>query len=206
VKAKQPGHRKTAVQWPYTSFVSLADGFLIAYACAPDAGIGPALFNIGHAVELYLKAILLKANPKTDASKSGHNIEKLLAKVQAMHPSLLSGYTLRKSAADKWLHNPVMPNAPDSDYDHYRHHMELYWISRFLADTKYLFASHKTIKGGFAIIYCSLNEYWQPFFREIRQHLGIPNPQSGPDVLADAVANAEIPEYARAYLRKIVYS
>jgi hypothetical protein len=74
---------------------TLADGFLIAYACSPHAGMGAGLFNIGHAVELYLKAVLRKANPNVDVSNYGHKIEKLLASVQTTHPSLLSGYVLR---------------------------------------------------------------------------------------------------------------
>jgi HEPN domain-containing protein len=196
-------HKRPApVQWGYQSFVWLADEFLISYACAPNAGKA-ALFNIGHAVELYLKAVLVKANSKKDVSDYGHNIEELLTVVQSSHAPLLSRYVLKKGAF-KWLHNTIAPEGHDADYEHYRNHQELYWLSRYLVDTKYLFASHRQIKGSFALIYCSLNEYWQPFFREIRQHLGIPNSESGPDVLAIAARDSETPPYARKYLSKML--
>ena len=186
-------------QWGYGSFVHLADQFLVSYACSAHAGTTAGLFIVGHAAELYLKAVMVKAKPKVDVSTHGHNVAALLTKVQATQSNLLAGYTLRESAADKWLHNPIMPQVPDPDYDHFQKHVELYWISRYLADTKYLFASHKNITQGFGIAICSLNEYWQPFFFELRRHLGIPNQETGPDLLANAVANPAVPFFARNY-------
>lgn len=194
------------MQMGHKSFVDVGNQFLISYACAPHAGMAAGLFNVGHAVELYLKATILKVRPNTDASSYGHRIERLLKDVQAAAPLLLSNYTVRPEAADKWLLNPVGPRASgvDPDYDHYIQNNELYWVSRHLQDTKYLFASHKAIRGSFAIIYAGLNEYWQPFFREIRQHLGLPSPEWKPDRLEQAVSNRAIPGYARDYLAKIV--
>lgn len=194
------------MQMDSLAFVDVGDQFLITYACASHAGMAACLFNVGHAVELYLKAVILKAQPHTDVSKYGHNIKRLLTDVQAAVPSILPNYTLRSSAADKWLLNPVGPNGfgIDPDYDHYIYNIELYWISRFLVDTKYLFASHKAIKGSFLIFFTARNEYWQPFFREIRSYLGLPDPTRHYDRLVEAVNNPAIPRAAREYLSKVV--
>jgi hypothetical protein len=51
--------------------------------------------------------------------------------------------------------------------------------------------------------YMSLNEYWQPFFREIRKFLDLPN-SGDRDRLTAAVANPGIPFTERQYLKKIV--
>lgn len=188
------------------SFVDVGDQFLIAYACSTWAGPAARLFTIGHAAELYLKAALLKLQPAADVTKFGHKIEDLLEKLQALSPSLLTGYNLRKSAADKWLLNPVGPEAfgIDPDYDHYVYNIELYWVSRYLGDTKYLLASHKAIKRSFAVTSAGLNDYWQPFFREIRNFLGLPDPSQGNDRLANAANSENFPPQVREYLRKIV--
>jgi hypothetical protein len=116
------------------------DEFLITYACIGHLGWRAGFFNLGHSVELYLKAAMRKAQPNIDVSRYGHDIERLLRDVQAAAPPLLSNYVLRKSAADKYLLNPTGATnfRIDPDYDHYHHHMELYWISRYLMDTKYV--------------------------------------------------------------------
>lgn len=188
------------------SFVDVGDQFLIAYACSSWAGPAVHLFTIGHAAELYLKAALLKIQPGTDVTKFGHKIGDLLAKLQSYSPSLLAAYTLRKSAADKWLLNPVGPESfgIDPDYDHYVNNMELYWVSRYLADTKYLLASHKAAIKSFVVVSTGLNEYWQPFFRELRNFLGLPDPAHGHDRLANAATSENFPAQARKFLEKIV--
>ena len=43
-----------------------------------------------HAVELYLKAVLVNEESETDVSEYGHSIKDLLANVQATHPANLS--------------------------------------------------------------------------------------------------------------------
>jgi hypothetical protein len=196
--------KRTIIQWPYGSFVHIADEFLISYACSPWTPAA-SLFLVGHAAELYLKAVLVKSKPTVDAASHGHKIEKLLDTVQSLHPGLLREYTLRKSAAHRWMHSwQIAPSAPDSDYDHFRQHMELYWVSRYLADTKYFGASYLQIDKGFALILQPLNPYWQQFFFEIRRHLGVPNPETQPDKIAQAIADTGFPPYAKVYLSRLV--
>lgn len=189
-----------------SSFVDVGDQFLIAYACSTWAGPAALLFTIGHAAELYLKAALLKQQPTADATKFGHKVEDLLAKVQSSSPSLLVNYTLRKSVADKWLLYPVGPESfgIDPDYDHYANNMELYWVSRYLADTKYLLASHRSVKGSFLVTSAGLNNYWQPFFRELRNFLGLPDSAQSNDRLANAANSENFPPQVREFLRKMV--
>lgn len=45
------------------SFVHLAHEFLISYACSAQVGGFPGLFIVGHAAELYLKAVMVRAEP-----------------------------------------------------------------------------------------------------------------------------------------------
>jgi len=93
----------------------------------------------------------------------------------------------------------------DPDFKHYSLNIELYWISRHLMDTKYLFASHKgkLARAHITLAICGLNEYWQPFFRELRGFL-----ESGGVVLGNrlnrALLNGNMPEGGRRYLKAIV--
>lgn len=196
------------MQFDESAFTDLGNQFLISYACSSWAGPFANLFNVGHAVELYLKAVVRRISPATDVSTYRHDVGRLLSDVQDRAAPLLSTYRLRQSAADAWLLNPIQPNGfgIDANFDHYSAHNELYWISRYLMDTKYLFASQKgdLAKNSFICVVMGLNEYWQPFFKELRQFLIAGARPRAPDRLELAVTNQALPLVAREYLRRII--
>ena len=57
---------------------SLADQFLVAYACtAAVEASAAALFNVGHAAELYLKAVMCDLVPTCDVATYKHDLAAL---------------------------------------------------------------------------------------------------------------------------------
>lgn len=195
-------------QFDESAFADLGNQFLISYACSSWAGPIANLFSVGHAVELYLKAVVRRISPEIDVSTYRHDVRRLLSDVQEKAAPLLSTYRLKQSAADAWLLNPIQPIGlgVDADFDHYSTHSELYWISRYLMDTKYLFASQKgdLAKSPFAFVVMGRNEYWQPFFKELRQFFIAGASARTPDRLELVVANQAVPLEAREYLRRII--
>ena len=188
------------------SLAQLADRFLVAYACTSsvEASVA-ALFNVGHAAELYLKAVMCAIDPSCDVLGYNHELGKLLNDVQAKDARLLRGYLLRQRAADRYLLNVDLPaNAKhDPDYDHFNEHRELYWVSRYLADTKYLFAAHKKLHGkSFSIMIVGLNEYWQPFFKELRDFLRSQGVSLSPSLLK-AAASPNMSALPQTYLKAL---
>lgn len=188
-------------------FADIGDQFLIAYACTSGVEASFAsLFNVGHAAELYLKSALLHSMPSTDVSTYRHNVASLLRDVQSANPSLLRTYILHDRVAERWVVNPKYSegDTTDPDFEHYNLNIELYWISRHLMDTKYLFASHKgkLARAHIALTICGLNEYWQPFFKELREFLMHGGVALG-DRLTRATRSANMPESGRRYLRGI---
>lgn len=186
------------------NLAALADQFLVAYACTSSVEASTAaLFNVGHAAELYLKAVICLLDPACDISSYKHNVAMLLRNIQKREPSLLSRYALRQRAIDKYLTNVDLPPEArnDPDYDHFNHNRELYWVSTYLMDTKYLFASHGPRLSGksFTLMILGLNAYWQPFFKELRAYL-----RSNSVVLSknleQVLSNPNLPASAQRYL------
>ena len=75
----------------WRSFVIPADEWLVNYSVISTVGFMPilsvALFSIGQAVELYLKASMAKITGNSSAAiKYGHNIAKLLEDCQGIDP------------------------------------------------------------------------------------------------------------------------
>lgn len=189
------------------NLVAVADQFLVAYACTSSVeASSAALFNVGHATELYLKAVMCLLDPGGDIFKYQHNLARLLQDIQDKDPDLLSEYSLRRRAIDLYLTNVDLPEAAkeDPDYTHFNEHREWYWVSTYLMDTKYLFAAHgpKLIGKSFAIMILGLNEYWQQFFKLLRIYLRSHGVEIS-DSLLNAAANPNMPPMAQAYLRAL---
>ena len=158
------------------AFADLADQFLVAYVSVSvfEASTA-ALFNVGHAVELYLKAAHCAHAADARVESYGHDVQRLLNDLRSKEPELLAEYALRPGAIRKYVTCADLPAAAavDPDYLHFNQNRELYWIATFLAETKYLFASPgKRLKGrDFVVFIFGLNEYWLPFFRQLRAYL-----------------------------------
>lgn len=181
----------------------LGDQWLLGYLHLPGSAAPVPLFSVGHAVELYLKAVFLKHDPKLDVRKKGHRIDKMLSEIRVSHPPLLASYELRDSAYAKFnLSSPLPISAVvDPDYEHFIRHQELYWVARHLADIKYLGTIHNNLSPNFAVACMPANPYWANFFREIREHLGWPEVGMWADHIG-AAAGA-LPSQAIPFLRAL---
>ncbi len=167
---------KDEIKWK--NFVMLWDEFLIAYSRLDSSTLSVTLFTIWHAVELYLKAVLLKINPKYPIHSGGwHNIFKFIEDIKKFEPTLLSKYDLQNNICEKYMNWWLMPLSEKGqlNYQNYITNQELYWISKYLVDIKYLWASHKKLPDTFSIFIRSCNPYWIEFFLELRSFLNWPD-------------------------------
>jgi hypothetical protein len=158
----------------WQSLASLGDQFLLAYAqCTTNTPVA-TLFNVGHAAELYLKALALQVNPSKSPSSYGHDVSSLLD--LAHSEKLLLEYEVHSRVRDrimkKWPH-PIEA-MHDPDFQSYVSHQELYWVAFYLGDVKYLGAKHLRAPETFGIMVMTRNPYWVSFFRQLRRHLNWP--------------------------------
>jgi hypothetical protein len=141
---------------------------------------------------------------RTATNDNKHDLAALLRDVQAREPSLLTEYALRQRAIDLYLTNVNLPEEArsDPDYDHFNKHREWYWVSIYLMDTKYLFAAHgrKLAAKSFVVMVGGLNDYWQPFFTQLRAHLRSRGVRLSQHLLR-ASANPHVPLQVQVYLR-----
>jgi hypothetical protein len=174
----------------WQDFAMLGDEFLVGYSRL-DSGIVPvSLFTIGHAVELYLKATVLKIDPSFNVRRLGHRVGDTIQTIRTLDAALLANYQLRPAVYTKFMNGNLIPMAAaaDPDYEHYIANQELYWISRHLADLKYLGTIHNTLPNTFAIMVRPCNPYWLTFFNELRDFLGWPIAGAFDDNVATAIA------------------
>ena len=76
-------------------FASTADEFIVAYS-TPPVLVPVKLFEIGHAVELYLKASYISMTGDVDKAMTfGHGIARILSACKAIDPSFMARYDLR---------------------------------------------------------------------------------------------------------------
>jgi hypothetical protein len=135
------------------------------------------MFHAGHAMELYLKAVYLKHQPGMNITKLGHRIGDMINTLKQDHPGFLPSVTLRSGVSTKFLSGRFAPLGDvlnDPDYAHFVEHQELYWVSQYLADLKYLGTVHMSLPSAFGIVCRSVNPYWACLYGEVRTHLGWP--------------------------------
>ncbi len=165
-----------ASEW--RAFHRTADEWLINYSILPVGSSLTAvqLFSVGHALELYLKAVNSKLTGNIDdAVKFGHKVVAIWNDCKNRDPKFLPAYELRASVlARNLLDSNDYMTLPQSDVFHFLEYQELYIVSKHLADLKYLGAPLKSVKGAYALTYVFPNPMWAFLFREIRSYLGIP--------------------------------
>lgn len=161
------------------------DAFLISYAVLPPIP-EVTLFLVGHAVELYLKAVLTKQTRNIDETiKFGHSVGDLLMECQKNEASFMPEINCKKLKTEEEYRS--------------RHH-ELYTIIENLADLKYIDTTKK--KGGFPFAFVFPNSYWIDFFRKIRIYLGWPI-KGRRDYLRYHMDSFGLPDHAKNFLEDI---
>ncbi len=174
----------------WQNFAMLGDEFLVGYSRLDSRIVPVSLFTIGHAVELYLKATVLKIAPDFNVRRLGHKVGDTIQTIRSLDAALLPNYQLRPAVYTKFMNGSLIPMTAtaDPDYEHFIANQELYWISGHLADLKYLGTIHNTLPTTFSIMVMPCNPYWETFFNELREFLDWPIAGSFHDHVATAIA------------------
>lgn len=178
----------------------VGDQFLLIYSQVSSNTPAATLFTIGHAAELYLKAVALHLAPTKAAKSYGHGLSGLL---DLMHANgLLLSYTVKESIRDTIMNRCPHPieTMSDPDFLEYTINQELYWVAYYLSDIKYLGSEHIRAPETFGVTVMSRNPYWIPFFKELRQFLDWPTQSTFFASIAPNISHGQMPNDAKAYL------
>ncbi|MDD5116434.1 MAG: hypothetical protein PHW98_05155 [Candidatus Omnitrophica bacterium] len=163
-------------------FLYTADEFLVAYTVIPPR-LMISLFLVGHAAELYLKAVFTKQTGNIDkAVRYGHRIKELFIKCKENDKSFLPDLDYKR------LENDV-------EYRKEKH-LELYYVGKYLADLKYLGVSFSEMRD---LQRYGPNYEWANFFRRIRLYLKYP-PKGHKDFLKDNLNDLGLSDQHKNYL------
>jgi len=191
----------------WAKYASEGDQWIICYALV--SGISStqtaALYIIGHAVELYLKAASIKlSDNEAGAIKYGHCLKRLWKDCRRLDPCFMSTYDIRFSTLAKDIFDPkVIGSLSADELRNFDSHRSLYAIMRALPDLKYFGLPWKTEKtsGSYYVVTEHRDRYWIRFFKDMRTYLGYPANQLA-DRIRNAVAGSDLPADAVAYLKK----
>ncbi len=155
-------------------FLILADQWLVHYASTTSNTPIPTLFAVGHALELYLKAALLKCDKEFNVRKRGHDILPMISILKNDY-NVLKSLDVNDHIMDHYLNGSIeLFESDSSDAENYRNNIEFYWVARLLKDIKYLGTYCESIKNGYFLVVKARNPYWIPIIRELRQ-ISIPD-------------------------------
>ena len=160
----------------WSAFLSSADEWIVDYSLPVVPLTSVKLFAVGHALELYLKAANAKLSGSVeDAVKFGHNLHALWFDCKARDTGFLPMYELRPAVLERDLLNHESYCRLDAnDLGHFLENQELYVVTKYLPDLKYLGAPLKKIAGAYALGFVHPNPKWAELFRALRLYLGHP--------------------------------
>jgi len=165
--------------------------------------ISVKLFSVGHALELYLKAVYAKLTGDVKAAIGfGHDIPRLWKACKGLDQNFLPTRDIRQVVlsamplSEKYMLDPQHK----ADFEHYLKNQELYLAAKDLKNWKY--AGLPAPKGGGpgSFGYVHPNPYWLEFFRELRTYLGHPSPNRI-DVIESQFESRALPPETEEYLR-----
>lgn|GEM_PF-3287154 len=183
-----PGNEK------WKDYARNADEFFIAYSMTcPCTLMSCHLFLIGHAVELYLKAIYIKqTNDEIGAIKKGHKLKELFKLCQENIPPFLPKFKFKENyeifnfrgnykellelymkANESW--NEWTPFEKEKVL-HFISYSEFYLISENLNNLKYMYCQWKHSDPFWrehlgSIVSISPNPFWIEFVKQVRSFL-----------------------------------
>lgn len=194
------GNRTKLIKGSWHICAAAGDEWLITYAMPPNLR-AVKLFAVGHAVELYLKAVNLKMDGKT---RLGHEINDLWSDCKNRDPAFMPSYEIRQSV----LHAPLFAGKDLSgllsapDFEHYYRNSWLYLTAKLLPDLKYGGLEMQRHTGPFGIAYLYPEFHWIEFFRGLRRYLHYPAPNYH-DPIAMHLRNGDLPVSASDYLQRL---
>jgi HEPN domain-containing protein len=189
--------------WKY--FARIGDEFIIAYSKLTGQTPAATVFNIGHAIELYLKAVILKLDPETNVFNYGHDVGELLTAINSMEPGLLVRFQLNPEFYAKFIDKKIGDNIDydDPDYPEFLTHQELYWVAKYLMHIKYLGTPKTKLPESYVFYSTPCSHYWIAFLKEVRQFLNWPKEGGDYDSIRDSV-QYNTSEQSRIYLKQLL--
>lgn len=190
------------------TFSELADQWLIAYASTFSSMPLPTLFIVGHCLEAYCKAAILKNDPTINVSggRYGHDIEFMITELQRKC-GVLSTVSFYPSVKDRFMTGGPIPWTDllmsDAEYLHYIANQELYWTAKFQKDLKYLGTPGKNMPLQYSVMVMERNPYWSPILRELRQYVRA-DLASESLTLSSFRANANVHQAAIQFVESVV--
>jgi len=214
----------------WRDYVRNADEFFIAYAMTcPCALLSNHLFLIGHAVELYLKAVYIKqTNDEINAIKKGHKLKGLYKSCQENVPPFLLKFKFKenheifnfrgnyKELLELEM-GAIKSGKSLTDFErekvlHFISYKEFYLISENLNNLKYIYCQWKHSRDPFwrehlqAIASIKPNPFWIEFVKQVRSFLGYGGEDNDMIKLClegFACPVGELPNMSRSYLSEI---
>jgi len=190
--------------YDWHSFAYAGDEWLVGYACLPAVTPFVAIFTVGHALELYLKAAHTKLFGDVEkVIKKGHNIKSLWDECKKRDGAFLPNHEIRGSILKvDFLDQHVFKTLTKDDQEHYIRYQNLYLIAKHLSDIKYFSLPWNSRKKGGekAVCWTSHDSYWITLFKDIRVYLGYP-PKGKADFVEQQLRTGMLPSYAVHYLR-----
>jgi hypothetical protein len=188
--------------YTWDSFLDTADQFFISYSCPPFF-VPVKLFEVGHCVELYLKAALSKLSTTENAIRYSHKLKDIFNECKKLDGQFLPNYEIRVSIYESNFVNGDFSGFKESDLEHYFENQELYYISKHLFDIKYIGAKqHSVDREGTIWLMSVQNPYWIGFIKELRHYLGWPTLHHR-DMIKEIIKTDELPFSANYYLQNL---
>jgi hypothetical protein len=186
-------------------FINLGDQWLISYACTIANMPIPTLFIVGHCLEAYCKAAILKNNPSVNIFRYGHEIETMINDTKR-DISILNGIMFYPNVESRFMTGGLIPFTDslmsDIEYLHFVPNQELYWVAKFQKDIKYLGTTGRRMPTEYSVVVMERNPYWLPIMRELRGYI-----QDTTNVesfhMSSFLSRPNSPPFALEYLRQI---
>jgi hypothetical protein len=187
----------------YQEFRELGDQWLISYACNIANTPAQTLFVVGHCLEAYCKAAILKNDSTVNIAdkKYGHNIGFMIGEIQR-DIGILTSLSFRPGVESKFMTGGPIPIglSADPDYAHYVANQELYWVAKFQKDIKYLGTTGGKMPTQYSIMVMNRNSYWLPIIKEINRYISDQPPFNfSVDVF---LRDRNIPDAFKIYVRE----
>jgi hypothetical protein len=187
----------------WKSFVNLGDEWLISYAIPPMHSVSVKLFTIGHALELYLKAVIAKRTGSVDGLVLyGHNIKKMWDECKGIDPNFMHDYEIRDSMIDALSRRTDTPLNPSDELD-LAMNGDLYLVFCGLADWKYFGTVHKSPRMPRNLATAFPNVYWIHFFKALRSYLGHASAREHDEIRAQIDLFRRLPDEAVRFLQQM---
>jgi hypothetical protein len=188
-------------------FLNLGDQWLISYASTISNMPIPTLFIIGHCLEAYCKAAILKHNPSINIyeKKYGHNIENMLLQIKA-EIGIIQYIQFYPNVESRFMTGGPIPLTDalmsDPEYLHYVPNQELYWVAKFQKDIKYFGTSGKYMPTQYGVTVMERNIYWVQLLRDLRSYI-VHAPEIQSPQMQIHLNHNNPPLYVREYLHLI---